>query len=191
MTILEQIRDIFWTPKKAWPVVWENSKEGYNIQKKFVLPLFLWLTLIVAVSALSKALNVPDCSFGQVAEVLIKDTLTFFITLFVGFYIAVLLVNSQLFLKYFGEEPNMERSICFIAYSSLVMVCVRAIVIFWSYGFFLYILYFYTVYIIWEAVPALYKKIDEQKRVWFTLLSVAVLFASSEFVKIVLNKIIN
>lgn len=191
MTILEQIRDIFKAPSKTWPIVWMNCKEGYNIQKKFVLPLFLWLSLIVAVSALTKALNVPDSNFVQVSEILIKDTLTFFITLFVGFYIAVLLVNSQLFLKFFGEKPDMERSVCFIAYSSVVMVCVRSIVIFWEYGFFLYALYFYTVYIVWEAVPALYKKIDEQKRVWFTLLSVAVIFASSGVVKIVLNKIIN
>lgn len=169
-------------PDKIWKLIDKSEKEG---EKSSFYNKYLYPTWIV-LSILSFAgIYFSNDSFD--IQIAIRTTIDTFVSLYLSFYLSVFFLKKAQ--KYLVKiEVNHDRSLKFIAYSSFFIYFLNIFIALFPALFFLKIFYFYTFYAIWEGANV-YMKVDEEKRVKFSILAFISILLSNVLMFMLVGKI--
>lgn len=157
--IYEKIKFILVLPGKFWEREAEDE-EKYDVAGQFVYPL---LGLIALSAFIGYWIHSEAFDLAKALQV----TCISFVAGFAGFFVASFLID-ELSTSFLKIEKNINWARKFAGYSSIVFYLVTIFTNLLPSFFFVYLLLFYTVYIIWEGSDR-FMKVDESKKLLFTV----------------------
>ncbi len=169
--IIIRIFDLVRSPRATWIRIEEENKEVKEIQNRFFYPLVLIVTLATILGAFW---GTNDFALDQ----MLKKTIIVLTSTFAGYFISVILLNEIIASRLFNMEKQYPACVRIVAYSSSVMLCVNTIVAIIPDLFILYVLNFYTAYIIWEGSSVIFKGLEENRKGFFTAICFILLYVS-------------
>jgi len=169
-TIIVRIFDLIRSPRATWAHIKEEDKEAKDIQNGFFYPLVAVVTLGTIVGAFWSS---GDFELDQ----MLKKAIIVLTSAFAGYFVAVIVLNEIIASSLFHMEKQYTACVRLIAYSSSIMLCVNTIVAIAPDLFILYVLNFYTAYIIWEGA-SIFKGLEENRKGIFTVICIILLYAS-------------
>jgi len=169
--IIIRIVDLIRSPRTTWIGIGEEDRGAGEIQNRFFYPLVAVVTLGTIVGALGGS---GDFALDQ----LFKKTIVALTSTFAGYFISVIVLNEIIASQLFKMEKQYTACVRIIAYSSSIMLCVNTIVAIIPDLFILYVLNFYTAYIIWEGSGIIFKGLEENRKGVFTVICLILLYVS-------------
>ena len=169
--IIVRIFDLIRSPRTTWICIKEENKEAKDVQNGFFYPLVLIVTLGTIVGAFWGS---NDFALDQ----MLKKTIIVLTSTFAGYFVSVIVLNEIIASRLFNMEKQYAACVRIIAYSSSIMLCVSTIVAIIPDLFILYVLNFYTAYIIWEGIGIIFKGLEENKKGIFTTICFILLYVS-------------
>lgn len=162
-------------PAKAWNIlVNEREEEIKNNRYFFEVYLYPIWGIVALLAFIGVFFHKKDFD----VQLAFRLTIKVIITLFAGFYLAVLLLSKAL--EYFSIKSNRKLCERFIGYSSALIYVIYLILAIFPDFSFLSLILFYTIYIIWEGAES-YMQISEEQRPKFTFIA-SVIILSSPFI---------
>lgn len=161
------IRELIFTPRKAWASIWPEKLVLNDVLKYFSLPLIGAFTLA---TFLGYIFNHQGIDF----ELALKYAIFTFSACFFGLYLAYILILKVL--PFFGLKLEKEDAFKIAAYPSVSIYLVGIITVLFPETFFLSFLMLYAAYIVWEAIGEL-GNVGKEARFWQTI-SISVLILS-------------
>ena len=180
-------RDIFVTviqlivaSPAAWKEIDQEDRTPESFTGRFLYPIFGIIALASFVGGLWFTRD------GDLQGAL-KDTIVSIVALFGGFYIASYALNEAA--PRFGQKKNLPRFQQFVGYSSVVLYALYAITPFLPDFFILWLLVFYTLYLV-NTGAALYLKIVPEKRVNFSILAFLLVVLTPTLIRLLFSFLI-
>jgi len=165
-------------PAKGWSERAEEKPSGNEVFfKTYLYPLIGIIALLTFIGGFftEKEFNL---------EAALRYTINITVTLFLGFYLASFLL-SEWISRYLGLSKQPERCRRFVGYSSSLIYVLYLIKALLPHLFFLDLFLLYTVYIIWEGA-GIYLKIDEKKKLSFTIGASLIILLSPYLIRLIL-----
>jgi len=169
--IIVRIFDLIRSPRTTWICIEEENKEAKDVQNGFFYPLVLIVTLGTIVGAFWGS---NDFALDQ----MLKKAIIVLTSTFAGYFVSVIVLNEIITSRLFNMEKQYTACVRIIAYSSSIMLCVSTIVAIIPDLFILYVLNFYTAYIIWEGAGIIFKGLEENRKGVFTAICFILLYVS-------------
>ncbi|MCU4176416.1 hypothetical protein [Carboxylicivirga sp. N1Y90] len=153
------IRELVFTPRKAWTIIW-SEKTGLNdVLKYFSLPLIGAFTLA---TFLGYIFNHQGVDF----ELALKYAIFTFSACFFGLYLAYIVILNVL--PFLGLKLEKDDAFKIAAYPSVSIYLVGIVTVLFPETFFLSFLMLYAAYIVWEAICEL-GNASKETRFWQTI----------------------
>jgi len=169
--IVKRIVDLVKSPQTEWVHIEEENRGINEIQNSFFYPL---VAAVILGTVLGDVLGFNDFSLARIS----KETIIVLTSTFAGYFIAVTALNEIIASRLFNMEKQYVACVRLIAYSSSIMLCIRTVVAIVPDLFILYALNFYTAYIIWEGSGVIIKGLEENRRAFFMVICLVLLYVS-------------
>lgn len=177
MMLLDHLLLMIFAPLKGWKRIVRERMPEAVVRSNFVFPL-------MGVASMASFLGLV---FSEGVPNALKAALITFIAFFGAYFMASYLINE--IVGYFGEEKNLSKIQVFVGFSSSILYLLNIIMglRFLPEFFFLQIFALYTIYIVWESVGVYFKRITDEARAKFTLVSSCLILISPFLIKKVLG----
>ena len=169
--IISRIVELIRSPRTAWVRIEEENQRVKEIQNRFFYPLVLVVTVGTVIGVFWGAK-------GFALDQMLKKTIIVLTSAFAGYFISVIVLNEIIASRLFNMERQYAACVRIIAYSSSIMLCVGTIVAIVPDLFILYVLNFYTAYVIWEGSGIIFKGLEESRKGVFTAITLILLYLS-------------
>jgi len=172
------------SPAKAWEEILLD-KDRHKVFSGFVYPLLG----LVAFSVFLGTLFTHGWGGPQSFQIAMTRCCAVTIALFGGFYTSAYILNGLSVWK-FNLRDDLLQAQCLIGYSLVVTFSLKIITgLLPNFQIVSWFLQFYVVYIIWEGARV-FIKIDESKRLLFTLLASFFLLSTPFIIEFLFNKLV-
>lgn len=183
--LFNRISLIISKPQEAWKQIQTEDKQ--KVMTSFVYPLLAISSLAVFIGQLLS--SDAENAAGVFAEALSQACIVL-VSLFGGLYLACF-VAEQLFARFLGMQIDRNTSLKIISYgftlTFLQTICVGLLP---DFRFIVYILQFYALYILWEAVP-IFLKVKEEDRLKATAFLFSGVFFCPFVIEFIFGKLIS
>ncbi|WP_018108957.1 Yip1 family protein [Bacteroides propionicifaciens] len=182
--LFNRISLIISKPQEAWRLIQTEDKQ--KMMTSFVYPLLALSGIAVFLGQLlgSDAENAAGIFAGALTQACIV-----LVSLFGGLYLASF-VAEQLFSRFLDVQIDRNTSLKIIGYgftlTFLQTICIGLLP---DFRFIVYILQFYALYILWEAIP-IFLKVKEEDRLKATVFLFSGVFLCPFVIEFIFGKLI-
>lgn len=171
------------SPAKAWEEI-RLEEDRRKVFTVFVYPMIGFCGLSVLIGSLvTNGWGGP-----QSFQIAMTQCCAVAVALFGGYFLAAYAIN-ELRVKIFGMPNDIPLTQQFAGYAMVVYLLIQMINgILPDFRMIGWLLQFYTVFVVWEGADIL-MKVEEKKRLRFTLLSSALLIVCPALIQVVFNKL--
>ena len=169
-------------PRQAWSDILEEEPRQ-DVAMSFVFPLTCLCGLAILLGRVARD-GFADGAFMYA----FTDAVIACLGLVVAFYLTSAVVD-RLSVKYLQQEPDRRRSALLVGYSFAVVFALTLLVgLFPEWVLFKWVLQFYVVYVVWVGAEVV-MKLDEDRRMTFSLLTSASILLIPFLIQFVFNKL--
>lgn len=171
------------SPAKAWEEI-SVEKDRRKVYMAFVYPMIGLCGLSVFLgSLLTNGWGGP-----QSFQIAMTNCCAVAVSLFGGYFFASYLIN-EMGCRMFGLRSDLALSQQFAGYALVVPFLLQMVTgLMPDFKIIAWLLQFYIVYVIWEGTSVL-MKVDERKRLQYTLFSAILLLVCPTSIHIIFNKL--
>ncbi|MBR4970983.1 MAG: hypothetical protein IKY58_04335 [Paludibacteraceae bacterium] len=189
--IFRRIYDLLFYPQPTWEKIRTENIDGNKLRREFYLPLILMVIVCAVLGSIGSFLQEVHVDFVTLFLRCMQDVVVFFSAYFLGFFVMSLFLNELLASHFFNIERNLQKCFTFFAYSSVLMWCIKALVLLFPNLIFLYLLNFYAFYLVWTGGIVLFDKLKGDQTVRFTLIATVLLYFIPMGIEWVMLKLIS
>lgn len=172
--------DIITNPTVAWKKI-KSEKKYYDIQPSYVYP---YIGLVSLATFIGILLSDDSNEVNGFLTFVMRECSITAVALLSGFFISSYSIDR--FLK---GNNDINSVMMLVGYSySAVFVLMIVSEIFPSLSFIMWILQFYTIYIVWEGSKTIVE-VKEEKRLLYTLSTALLIILSPAIIEVVLKKL--
>lgn len=158
-------------PQREWRRIADDKQSLSELRNVYILPLmeiFIVVTLISNFIGFTKDAS-DAVTTEHILKICCKELVTCISSIFIGFHLAVLILNSKLTSKLFHARPDYSSCARLVAYSLSLYMIVKTLITLFSLFVFLYATLFYLIYIIWYSIPSIFPDLEKEKYSKFSI----------------------
>lgn len=167
------------SPARAWEEI--RLEDRQKVFSAFVYPMIGLCGISVFIHSLWKT----GWSSPENFQVAMIECCSVAVSLFGGYFLAAFVIN-QLGIRRFrlGNDIPLIRQ--FSGYALAITFLIQIVIgLFPGFRIIGWIFQFYIMYVVWEGVPVIIKKIEEKDRLPFTILTSIILVACPTLIQVV------
>ncbi len=167
-------------PQREWNRIAEENAPISELRYRYVLPLMCFVIIATFLNVFfdfTYEIN-ESITFEYALKICSKKLVICISSIFIGFHVAVLIINSRLTTKLFKKRPDYHASARLVTFTISLYLIVKTIATLFSVLFFIYATLFYLFYIIWYSIPSTFPELEKEKYTKFTLYAFVVICAS-------------
>lgn len=170
------------SPAKAWEEI-NREEDKRKVMGTFVYPMIGLCGFSFFLGAIF-----TNGMGAQGFQIALTECCSVFVSLFGGYFLAAYIIN-KLGMSMFNMEDNNQLIQQFVGYSLVVTFLLDIIAgIIPDFFILRWILQFYVIYVVWEGARILLK-VDEQKRMAYTVMASLAIIACPSILGFIFNKL--
>lgn len=157
-------------PQREWRRIAEEKTSISDLRNTYILPL---MEMIIIATLASNIIGFTKDAYDtltweHILKICSKELVTCISSIFIGFHLAVLILNSKLTSKLFHDRPDYTSCAQLATHTLSFYIIIKILATLFSLFAFLYAALLYLIYIIWFGIPYVFPSLEKEKYTKFS-----------------------